>query len=90
MLFVIGKDDSDSAHVVKRNVCADYAAGKLGTVSTTVRSGMAISNITLVNQNLCGDRKTVIQTMIDGAPLYFEPRFITFRDLAGRAVWIRQ
>ena len=70
--------------------CADYATGKLGTVSTTVRSGMAISNITLVNQNLCGDRKTVIQTMIDGAPLYFEPRFITFRDGAGRAVWIRQ
>jgi hypothetical protein len=70
--------------------CADYAAGKLASVSTSVRSGLAIGNMTLANQNLCGDRKTVIQTVIDGAPLYFEPRFITFRDRAGRTIWIRQ
>ena len=70
--------------------CADYAAGKLASVSTSVPSGLTIGNMSLANQNLCGDRKTVIQTMIDGAPLYFEPRFITFRDRAGRAVWIRQ
>lgn len=70
--------------------CADYAAGKLAGVSTSVRSGLSIGNMTLANQNLCGNRKTVIQTMIDGAPLYFEPRFITFRDRAGRTIWIRQ
>ena len=70
--------------------CADYAAGKLATVSTTVRSGSPIGNMTLANQNLCGDRKIVIQTVIDGSPLYFEPRFITFRDRAGRTIWIRQ
>ena len=70
--------------------CADYAAGKLASVSTSVRSGWAIGNMSLANQNLCGDRKTVIQTMIDGAPLYFEPRFITFRDSIGRTIWIRQ
>jgi hypothetical protein len=70
--------------------CADYGAGKLASVSTSVRSGLAIGNMTLANQNLCGDRKTVIQTVIDGAPLYFEPRFITFRDRVGRTIWIRQ
>jgi hypothetical protein len=70
--------------------CADYAAGKLGTISTTVRSEMSIGNITLVNQTLCGERKTVIQTVINGAPVYLDPRFITFRDGAGRSVWIRQ
>jgi hypothetical protein len=70
--------------------CADYAAGKLASVSTSVRSGLPVRNMSLANQNLCGNRKTVIQTTIDGAPLYFEPRFITFRDGAGRTVWIRQ
>jgi hypothetical protein len=70
--------------------CADYSAGKLATVSTSVRSGLSIGNMSLANQNLCGDRKTVIQTVINGAPLYFEPRFITFRDSAGRTIWIRQ
>jgi hypothetical protein len=70
--------------------CADYSAGKLGAISTSVRSGLSIGNMSLANQNLCGDRKTVIQTVIDGAPLYFEPRFITFRDRAGRTIWIRQ
>jgi len=70
--------------------CADYSVGKLATISTSVRSGLAIGNMILANQNLCGDRKTVIQTAIDGAPLYFEPRFITFRDRAGRTIWIRQ
>jgi hypothetical protein len=70
--------------------CADYSAGKLGAISTTVRSGSSIRNLTLVNQNLCGQRKTVIQTMIDGAPVYLEPRFVTFRDGAGRSIWVRQ
>ena len=46
--------------------------------------------MTLANQNLCGERKTVIQTVINGAPVYLEPRFITFRDRAGRTIWIRQ
>jgi hypothetical protein len=70
--------------------CADYAAGKLGTVSTPVRSGMSIGNITLANQNLCGERKTVIQTVVNGAPVYLEPRFLTFRDRAGRPISVRQ
>ena len=70
--------------------CADYGAGKLGAVSTPVRGGVPIGNMTLANQTLCGERKTVIQTVINGAPLYLEPRFVTFRDAAGRSVWIRQ
>jgi hypothetical protein len=28
--------------------------------------------------DLCGERKTVIQTVINGAPAYLEPRFVTF------------
>jgi len=40
--------------------CADYGAGKLASVSTSVRSGLSIGNMTLANQNLCGNRKTVI------------------------------
>ena len=70
--------------------CADYGAGKLGTVSMTVRGGTPIGNMSLANQNLCGQRKAVIQTVIDGAPAYLEPRFVTFRDRAGHSVWIRQ
>ncbi|HMI96247.1 MAG TPA: hypothetical protein VK479_07020 [Micropepsaceae bacterium] len=70
--------------------CADYSAGKLATVSTRVRSGMAIRDMTLANQTLCGERKTVIQAVVNGAPLYFEPRFVTFRDGAGRPVSVRQ
>ena len=69
--------------------CANYDAGKLGTVSTRVRSGLSIGNMTLANQNLCGERKTVIQTVINDAPAYLEPRFVTFRDRAGRTIWIR-
>src|SRR5258705_4057059 len=45
--------------------CADYSAGKLASVSTSVRSRLAIGNMTLANQTLCGDRKTVIQTVIN-------------------------
>ena len=70
--------------------CADYAAGKLASVSTSVPSGLSIGNMSLANQNLCGDRKIVIQTVIDGAPVYLEPRFVTFHDAAGRTVLIRQ
>jgi hypothetical protein len=70
--------------------CADYAAGKLSTVSTRVRSSSSVRNMALANQNLCGERKTVIQAEMDGTPLYFEPRFLTFRDGAGRPVWVRQ
>jgi hypothetical protein len=28
--------------------------------------------------------------MIDGSPAYLEPRFVTFRDGAGRSIWVRQ
>src|SRR5438105_5828107 len=70
--------------------CADYGAGKLGAISTPVRGGSSIRNLTLANQNLCGQRKTVIQTVINGAPAYFESRFITFRDAAGHPIWVRQ
>jgi hypothetical protein len=70
--------------------CADYSAGKLGAVATRVRSGMRIGNMTLASQNLCGERKTVIQAVINGAPLYFEPRFLTFRDGFGRTISVRQ
>ena len=69
--------------------CADYSAGKLGAVSTRVRSGVTIANMTVASQNLCGERKTVIQAVVNGAPLYFEPRFLTFRDGAGRTVSVR-
>ena len=70
--------------------CADYGAGKLATISTPVRGGVSIRNMALANQTLCGERKTVIQTMINGAPAYLEPRFVTFHDGAGRTVLIRQ
>jgi hypothetical protein len=70
--------------------CADYSAGKLATISTLVQGGVRIANMVLVNRTLCGERKTVVQTTINGAPAYLEPRFITFRDAAGRSVWIRQ
>ena len=70
--------------------CADYGTGKLGTVSTSVPSGMSIANMTLANQNLCGVRKTVIQTVMNGAPLYLEPRFVIFRDGVGHPVLVRQ
>ena len=69
--------------------CADYSTGKLATISTPVRSGMSIRDITLANQNLCGERKAVIQAVVNGTPLYFEPRFLTFRDGAGRPVSVR-
>jgi hypothetical protein len=69
--------------------CVDYSAGKLATISTRVRSGMSIGNITMASQNLCGERKPVVQAVVNGTPLYFEPRFLTFRDGAGRPISVR-
>jgi hypothetical protein len=70
--------------------CADYSAGKLGAVSTRVRSGVTMGNMTLASQNLCGQRKVVVQAMVNGAPVYLEPRFLTFRDRAGHPISVRQ
>ena len=70
--------------------CADYSKGKLGAVSRTLQTRLPIRNATLATQNLCGQSSPAIGATIDGAQLYFPPRFVTFKEKSGRAVMVRQ
>ena len=70
--------------------CANYETGRLAQVSTRVRSGMTIRNVSLATQNLCGEMRPVIAAAVNGAELYFQPNFLWFRDQAGRLILVRQ
>jgi len=70
--------------------CANYETGRLAQVSTRVRSGMTIRNVSLTTQNLCGEMRPVVAATVNGAQLYFQPDFLWFRDQGGHLVLVRQ
>jgi hypothetical protein len=70
--------------------CANYETGRLGQVSTHLRRGTSVRNISLGIQNLCGERRAVVAAMVNGAQLYFQPNFLWFRDQGGHLVLVRQ
>lgn len=72
------------------NECMDYSAGKLAAVSRHVPRRLQIRNATLAMQNLCGEQRPVIGTMMDGAQLYFSLDFLTFTERNGRPILVRQ
>ena len=69
--------------------CADYSAGKLAAVSRQVRSGVTMRDATVATQNLCGQQATVVGAVVNGTQLYFQPRFVTFRDTLGRPILVK-
>jgi hypothetical protein len=70
--------------------CANYETGKLAGVSTRVRSGMSVEELTVATQQLCGEARPVVSTTIGGEKVYVQPNFLIFRDRNGRAVVVRQ
>ncbi len=70
--------------------CANYEGGKLAGISTKVRSGMAVEELALATQQLCGEARPVVTTMIGGQKMYVQPNFLIFRDLNGRPILVRQ
>jgi hypothetical protein len=39
---------------------------------------------------LCGEPKAVVGAAMDGSQLYFDPRFLIFRDARGRQILVTQ
>ncbi len=72
------------------NDCGDYEAGKLATISKRVRSGIRVDGVTFATQTLCGETRGVVAATIAGEKLFVQPRFLIFRDQAGRKFLIRQ
>ncbi len=70
--------------------CADYRTGKLAGVSRQVRSRAAVGKLSVATRTFCGDPKTVVAAAMDGAQLYFDPRFLIFRDARGRQILVIQ
>ena len=70
--------------------CANYEAGNLASVSTRVRSGMAVAELALATQQLCGEARPVVATTIGGEKVYVQPNFLIFRDTNGRPILVRQ
>jgi hypothetical protein len=70
--------------------CADYSVGKLGAVSTRLRSRVTIDKINVATRSFCGEQRSVIGTEIGGAPAYLDPRFVVFRDGSGRQILVTQ
>jgi hypothetical protein len=70
--------------------CANYEAGNLASVSTRVRSGMAVAELALATQRLCGEARPVVATTIGGEKVYVQPNFLIFRDTNGRPILVRQ
>jgi len=70
--------------------CADYSTGKLAPVSTRVKGRRSVGNLSVTTRTLCGEPKAVVGVALDGAQLYFEPRFLIFRDSRGRQILVTQ
>jgi len=70
--------------------CVSYEAGKLGSVATRLRSGMPVSGLALATQQLCGETRPVVTTVIGGEKVYVQPNFLIFRDANGHPILLRQ
>jgi hypothetical protein len=70
--------------------CANYEGGKLAGISTRIRSGMTVDELALATQQLCGEARPVVATMIGGQKMYVQPNFLIFRDRNGRPILVRQ
>ena len=70
--------------------CLGYDSGKLGAVSKRQAIRVPLRDPKLATQNLCGSDFQVIGATVNGAPAYFHPRFVMFREKSGRPVLVRQ
>jgi hypothetical protein len=70
--------------------CFTYEAGRLGAVAKRVAPRLSLNRVTLATQNLCGHEQQVIGATVNGAQVYFHPRFVTFKERTGRPVQVRQ
>jgi hypothetical protein len=70
--------------------CADYATGKLGSVSQAMRSRVTVRNATVASLNLCGQPHPAIGTTLGTTQLYIPLRFVTFKERNDRPVMVRQ
>lgn len=66
--------------------CANYKSGKLAAISTKIQSGMAVDELALATQRLCGEARPVVSTTIDGEKMYVQPDFLVFRDTTGHPI----
>jgi hypothetical protein len=70
--------------------CLGYDSGKLGAISKRQPYRLALRDAKLATQNLCGSEYQVIGATVNGAQVYFHPRFVTFKEKNGRQVLVRQ
>jgi hypothetical protein len=70
--------------------CLAYDSGKLGAVSKPQTTRIMLRDPKLATQNLCGSQLQVIGATVNGAPAYFHPRFVMFKEKNGRPVLVRQ
>jgi hypothetical protein len=70
--------------------CLGYDSGKLGAVSKRQATRTTLRDAKLAMQNLCGSQLQVIGATVNGAPAYFHPRFVMFKEKNGRPVLVRQ
>jgi hypothetical protein len=70
--------------------CADYASGKLGSVSQAMRPRLALRNATVAMLTLCGQQHPALGTMLGPRQVYIPLRFVTFKERSDRPVMVRQ
>jgi hypothetical protein len=51
---------------------------------------MTVDELALATQQLCGEARPVVATMIGGQKMYVQPNFLIFRDRNGRPILVRQ
>lgn len=70
--------------------CLAYDSGKLAAFSKRQVGRISLRDAKLATQNLCGSEHQVIGVTLNGAPAYFHPRFVAFKEKNGKPVLVRQ